>query len=200
MLSGRRRSAARGLTLIELVVAIALMSTLLGLAAPHFGLWVRNAKVRTVGDSLITGVRVAQIEAVRRSRQMVLFLTSSKTCDASITADANGAYWAVRTVAIVSGDAVETVQCGMLADSASGVTMIGPTALCFNSLGRQIANPTPGVGSATCTLAASGTAAYNIAIPHGDRPLRVLVGLGGQARLCDPARTLDASTPDGCPA
>jgi type IV fimbrial biogenesis protein FimT len=28
----------------------------------------------------------------------------------------------------------------------------------------------------------------------------VLVSLGGQVRLCDPARTLSASAPDGCPA
>ena len=48
-----------------------------------------------------------------------------------------------------------------------------------------------------CTAAA---ATYDITIPNADRPLRVLVALGGQVRLCDPAKTLSNTNPDGCPA
>ena len=190
----------RGLTLVELMVTIALLSLLLGLAMPSFGLWTRNAKVRTVSDSLITGVRLAQSEAVRRNRQVVLFLTSTKTCGSGTTASANAAYWAVRTVALVNGEAVETVQCGVLADTAEGVTLTGPTALCFNSAGRQVANADPGVGGSACTLAASGVSTYDVAMPMGDRPLRVLISLSGQARMCDTARTLAPTNTDGCPA
>jgi type IV fimbrial biogenesis protein FimT len=198
-----RRRAASGVTLVELVVAIALLGLLLGLAAPSFGTWTRNAKVRTVSESLLTGVRLAQSEAVRRNRQVVLFLTNSQQCDAA-TANANGAYWAVRTVGLTAGEAVETVQCGMLADSAQGVGITGPTAVCFNSMGRQVANADPGVGGAACALAAAGVSRYDVATTANaalgvDRPLRVLVGLSGQARMCDPARVLSAANTDGCP-
>ena len=192
--------AQRGLTLVELVVTIALLGLLLGLAAPSFSLWTRNAKVRTVSDSLISGVRLAQSEAVRRNRQVVLFLTSTQACDNSITASANGSYWAVRTIALVAGEAVETVQCGVLADTAQGVTLTGPTALCFNSAGRQVANSSPGVGGSACTLATGGVSTYDVVMPLGDRPLRVLVTLSGQARMCDPARTFSTTNTDGCPA
>ncbi|MCK7498791.1 MAG: GspH/FimT family pseudopilin [Comamonadaceae bacterium] len=192
--------AARGLTLVELVVTLAMLSLLLALAAPAFGQWTRNAKVRTVGETLLTGVRLAQSEAVRRNRQVVFFLTSATACDSTITASGDGPYWAVRTVALATGDAVETVQCGALADIADGVAVTGPAAVCFNSMGRQVANAAPGVGTATRTLNAAGLSTYDIAITNGDRPLRVTVSLGGQARLCDPARVLNASQPDGCPA
>ncbi len=192
--------ASRGVTLVELVVAIALLGLLLGLAAPSFGIWTRNAKVRTVSDSLLTGVRLAQSEAVRRNRQVVLFLTTSQQCNNAVTANANGAYWAVRTVGLTAGETVETVQCGTLADSAQGVTITGPTALCLNSLGRQVTNADPGVGGAACALAAAGVSTYDVATTLGDRPLRVLVGLSGQARMCDPARVLSAVNTDGCPA
>ncbi len=197
---GAPRHSHRGLTLVELVVAIALLGLLLGLAAPSFSLWTRNAKVRTVSESLLAGVRLAQTEAVRRNRQVVLFLTTSTTCSNAITASANGAYWAVRTVGLTAGEAVETVQCGALADSAQGVTITGPTTLCFSSMGRQVANADPGVGGAACTLAAAGISTYDLATVLGDRPLRVLVSLSGQARMCDPARVLSAANPDGCPA
>jgi len=76
----------------------------------------------------------------------------------------------------------------------------GATALCFNSAGRQVANADPGLGGTACVLDASGTSSFDITNSNADRPLRVLVTLGGGVRLCDPAKTLSSSTPDGCPA
>ena len=190
---------ARGFTLIELMVTISLLGVLLGLAAPSFSLWTRNAKVRTVSDALQNGTRLAQTEAVRRNRQVVFFLSNDAACSATTAPAANGSNWAIRTVPLTAGDPVQTVQCGNLADIAGGVAITGPTAICFNSMGRQAANASPGAGSATCTLAASGVSSYDIAALGSDRPLRVIVTLGGQVRQCDPARTLSATAPDGCP-
>ncbi len=195
----RHSPAQRGFTLIELMVTISLLAVLLGLAAPSFTLWSRNAQVRSVSDTLQNGARRAQTEAVRRNRQVVFFLTNSAACSSSTTPAANGSFWAIRTVALISGEAVETVQCGNLSDSAGSVSISGPTAVCFNSMGRQVANASPGAGTATCSLAASGLSTYDVAALGADRALRVLVTLGGQVRQCDPARTLSTSNPDGCP-
>lgn len=191
----------RGLTLVELMVTIALLALLLGLAAPAFSEWTRNAQVRTVADALQTGARLAQAEAVRRQRQTVFFLTNDSVCTTAGTAPADdGAFWAIRTVPFLAGDAAEMVQCGQLADVAQGVTLDGPTAICFNSLGRQVANASPGIGSTACALDSSGVSRYDVAATGSNRPLRVLVGIGGQVRACDPARTLSATAPDGCPS
>ena len=190
----------RGFSLVELMVAIALMALLLGWAMPTFGTWMRNAQVRTVSDALQNGLRLAQAEAIRRHRQVVFYRTGASTCTAATTADASGNFWVVRTVPLLNGEAAEAVQCGQLADVASSVTIAGATALCFNSGGRQVANADPGIGGTACTLAVSGSNAFDVSSSGGDRPLRVLVTLGGSVRLCDPAKTLSASTPDGCPA
>jgi type IV fimbrial biogenesis protein FimT len=195
-----QRHAQRGLTLIELMVTIALLALLLGLAAPSFREWTRNNQVRTVTDALQSGARLAQAEAVRRNRQVVFFLTNDAACNTSTAPADDGAFWAIRTVPIVTGDPVEVVQCGQLADVADGVAISGPTAICFNSAGRQVANPSPGAGTEACTLDASGVSTYSVSATGANRSLRVLVSLGGQVRLCDPARTLSASAPDGCPA
>jgi len=193
------RRGQHGLTLIELMVTIALLALLLGLAAPAFSDWMRNAQVRTVTDALQSGARLAQAEAVRRNRQVVFFLTNDAACTTSTAAAANGSFWAIRTVPIVAGDAVAMVQCGQLADVAAGVSIAGSTAICFNSAGRQVANTNPGIGSTTCTLDATGISTYNVDVTGGTRPLRVLVSLGGQVRMCDPGRTLSTTAPDGCP-
>jgi len=191
------RRVASGFTLIELMVTITLLAILLSMAMPSFTTWVRNAQVRTVSDALQNGLRLAQAEAVRRHRQVVFFRTDQTACNTTITADSNGAFWSVRTVPLVAGDAVEVVQCGVLSDVAAGVTIAGPAAVCFNSGGRKVANATPGGGQA-CTLPVGGTSTFDLSSTNADRPLRVLVALGGSVRMCDPAKAL-ASAPDGCP-
>jgi len=190
----------RGFSVIELMVTITVLALLLGLALPSFTSWIRNAQVRSVSDAMQSGLRLAQAEAVRRYRQVVFFRTNQSTCTNATTAESGGAFWVVRTVPLVAGDAVETIQCGQLADVAAGVAISGATALCINSGGRQVANADPGIGGVTCTLDASGVNSFDISSTNADRPLRVLVTLGGSVRLCDPAKTLSASTPDGCPS
>ncbi len=193
-----RRSG--GFTLVELMVTVVLLSLLLGLAAPNFRVWVRNAQVRTVSDALQNGMRLAQSAALQRSRQVVFLLTDDDACTNTITAAANGVNWSIRTVPLTAGEASVVVQCGVLSDVASGVAVNGPAAVCFNSMGRQTENTNTGVTGGNCSLAVSGVSTYNITANGAERPLRVLLTLGGQARLCDPARTLSDSAPDGCPA
>jgi type IV fimbrial biogenesis protein FimT len=135
---------------------------------------------------------------VRLNRQVVFFLTDDQACTNTIASDANGAYWAIRTVPMLGGEASEALRCGQLAEVAAGVTIAGPQAVCFNSMGRQTANATPGVTGANCNLGLGPISTYDIATTQGDRPLRVTVALGGQLRMCDPARSLAAASPDGC--
>lgn len=195
----------RGFSLVELMVAVSLLAVLLGLAMPGFVTWIRNTQVRTVAEALQSGTRLAQAEAVRRYRQVVFFRTNQSNCDTAATAQSGGAFWVVRTIVLVAEDVAEVVQCGNLSDVASEVAIGGPTAICFNSAGRQVANANPGIGGSTCTLDASGRSSFDVSKTGAarvgeDRPLRVLIGLAGSVRMCDPAKTLSATTPDGCPS
>jgi type IV fimbrial biogenesis protein FimT len=195
---GFTRRFTSGFTIVELMVTITLLAILLAMAMPSFTTWVRNAQVRTISDALQNGLRLAQAEAVRRHRQVVFFRTDQTACDTSTSAASNGAFWAVRTLPLVAGDAVEAVQCGVLSDVAAGVTIAGPAAVCFNSGGRQVANADPDIGGTACALDVSGTSTFDLSSTNADRPLRVLVALGGSVRMCDPAKAL-SSAPDGCP-
>ena len=187
-----------GFSLIELLVTITLLSVLMALAVPSMGTWIRNSKIRTVADTLQNGLRLAQTEALRRSRQTVFSLTADTNPADGLTAAENSANWSVNFVPLLTGEADDPtfIEGGGLTRLAPDVQITGPATLCFNSLGRVVSNPTPGTGVA-CDAAA---AAYDITIPNADRPLRVLVALGGQVRLCDPAKTLSNTNTDGCPA
>lgn len=190
-----RRTA--GFTLIEMMVTIVLMSILMALAFPSMTTWIRNSRVRAVSDSLQNGLRVAQAEALRRSRQTAFSLTNSDTPQTSLTPAANGRNWSINTVQLMTDETAAFVEGGVLGSAGTDVRITGPASVCFNSLGRLVVNPAPFVGGACA--ATDIPARYDVSLPSGDhRPLRVVVALGGQVRMCDPAKTLSATQPEGC--
>jgi len=199
----------RGFTLVELMISIALLGLLMALAAPSFSTWIRNSQVRSMSQTLANGVRVAQSEAVRRNRQVVFFLTNAQPGLAATAAE-NGVNWVIRWIPL-PGDTVTAaapanepfVEGGAISDVGGGVGVTGPAAICFNAQGRRVAATaaTTGVTGAVCTVDADEPLpSYVVERAGASRALRVTVSLGGQVRMCDPARTLSADAPDGCPA
>ena len=202
-MSMRRALRDWGFTLIEMVVALTIFSILVALVAPTFRTWISNAKVRSVADALQNGVRLSQAESLRRSRQVVFALTNSTTPQTgTFTAVSNGVYWAIMTVpAMTDGSENATfVQSGILASTAN-VQVSGPAEICFNSVGRLVANSSTGVAGGTCSAPSTGSppmSTYVITLVGAAHPLQVGVALGGQVHMCDPSQTLSAANPYGC--
>ena len=195
--AGRR---GRGFTLVELLITMVLLGLLIKASLPSFSAWISNTQVRTVAEALQNGIRLAQAEAVRRNRQVVLSFTNA-TPARNAPAIVGGVNWSIQTVAQFGGADAEFVQGGSLAEIGSGVTVasVGAPldALCFNSNGRLIINADPGPANASCNAAG---VTFEVNRANADRRLRVIVNVGGQLRMCDPSRpTLSATSPDGCP-
>lgn len=204
------RRASAGFTLVELVVTVTIFSILLAATVPSMSVWVRNSRVRAVADTLQNGLRLAQAEALRRSRQTVFSLTNSSTPQNGYTAVANGTYWAITTVpAMLDGSEVaQFVSSGILSTGGAAVAITGPAQICFNSAGRLVANPNPPIAGGACTVPATGInssaqpmLSYAVTAPGADHPLQVEIALGGQVRLCDPSQALTGPggyNPYGC--
>jgi len=188
--------------MIEMMVTILIFSILMTLGVPTMRLWISNVKVRSVADALQDGVRIAQTESLRRSRQVVFSLTNSTTPQFGLTAAANGSYWSVNTIpAMTDGsEAAAFVQGGMLGTATAKVVVTGPAEICFNSAGRLVAQANTQVPGGTCTLPVNNPPmwTYNVSITGADHPLQVQVTLGGKVRLCDPSQTLSSTNTYGC--
>jgi len=193
-----------GFTLLEMVVAMGIFAILVVAAVPVMRTWVCNAKVRSVSDALQNGLRLAQTESLRRSRQVVFSLTNSTTPQTiGFTAVTNGNYWSIYTVPSITLETPAFVEAGVLSNSTN-VAITGPAAICFNSVGRLVTNSSAGVtgvtNGPTCAQP-TGTPAqwvYVVNVTGADRPLHVEVGLGGQVHMCDPSQTLSSANPEGC--
>jgi type IV fimbrial biogenesis protein FimT len=182
-----------------MMVTVGIFAILVALGVPSMKTWVYNTRVRATANALQDGLRLAQSESLRRSRQVLFSLTNSPTPQAALTASANGTYWSLNAIPAMT-DGTETtlggfIQSGVLSPNGATVAINGPAAVCFNSLGRLVANNTTGIAGATCA-AASQT--YNITQPGADRPLNVTVTLGGQVRMCDPNIAISMNNPEGC--
>jgi type IV fimbrial biogenesis protein FimT len=198
----RRANRVAGFTMLEMAVTMGIFALLVALGVPTMRTWIANTRVRAVADGLQNGVRLAQAESLRRSRQVVFSLTTNAAPQAGFTAVANGTNWSINTIPSMT-DGTELaafVDSGVLAATNASVTVTGPAEICFNSVGRLVPNAATGVAGSNCTLPTTTPPVwpYDITDPGADHALRVQVGLSGQVHLCDPHKTLSPTDPDGC--
>lgn len=198
------RRPPRGFSLIELLVVLTVLALLLVALVPGLGSWGADNRVRTVGDTLQNALRLAQAEAIRRSRPAVLMLTDSSAPTLNATPAANGGRWVVRLLArdTDSDDEEDTLFVRGGTEPASlDVTVTGPALACFNALGQLVTLSASATGlGAACSAPDDGASPLSYTLFHdaAAHDLEVQVGLGGQVRLCDPGKTLSDSVPEGC--
>ena len=71
---GAGLATARGVTLLELLIVLALMAIVAGFVLPMFGASVSTSELRATARELAAGLRLAQSEAVSQRRQTFLVL------------------------------------------------------------------------------------------------------------------------------
>lgn len=200
MLTWETRRWQHGLTLIELMVTVALVALLLVLAMPSLGSWMADARVRSSADALQNALRLAQGEAIKRSRTSVLMLTTAKP-DIDATPATNGSRWVVKMVARstdTSAEAQALFVRGGAEPSSQNVTVNGPALLCFNAFGQPITLTATATGLGTICSNATMPIVYSLSATGASHDMQVQVGLGGQVRMCNPAKSLSNAAPDGC--
>lgn len=190
----------RGFTLVELLVTLALMAILLSMGAPLLTTWTANARVRAVAEQLGNDLRLTQSEALRRNRQTVFALTNA-TPALNATATEDGSRWFAQALPLMAGETLSDAHFILASSNArqNKVSLTGPAVTCFNAIGRPTSNSATGLGE-NCIAPTSATTPvqYEVSATSSDRPLRVSVFMGGQVRLCNPARSLASGAADGC--
>lgn len=171
-----RRSKERGFSLVELIIAVALMVLIVLVGLPAFSGILSGFRVRAVAEGMLAGVQMARTEALRRNQAISFVLTAE-----------DGGGWDVRLVS--DGSTLQTKP----ASEGGKVNVQADldTTITFNNLGQRTA---PAGGALTFSLTMPDVGSCQ---PVGNiRCLSVVVQASGEVRLCDPQRL--APDPQAC--
>lgn len=172
---GARRSAACGLTLIELLVTIAIAAILAGLAAPSFRELLASNRLKSQASALLSSLLLARGEAIKRNGRVTL----CKSADgAACTADGG---WEQGWIMFADGnnnaalDAGETVIQRQAA-LGDGLRLTGngniANYVSYGSMG-EVRTTAGGIQPGTftlCQLSTSGGKAREISVSATGRP------------------------------
>ena len=166
------KSRPLGFSLIELMVGVAIMAILLGLAMPNFQTWIRNSQIRNAAESVQNGLQKARAEAVTRNTNVEFVIGA-------------GSSWVVKLpdVGGVAGAQIESrFSREGSRDVTVAVTPAGATTVTFNNVGTVGVPLNPPFN----TDASAPFTRVDFAAIGGSQNLRVTIGAGGNARMCDP--------------
>lgn len=190
-----------GVTLIELLVTISVLSVMLAIAMPSIAGMIQDAQNRTAAESLLNGLQLARAEALRRNTPVRFSLTdqegkvawtvgcaNANICPASLqarSADEGGsnARVGITKVALPKPLTAETFTTAL----AAGAGLDEPAVVTFDSFGRVPATAGTEISRIDITNAKASTA----------RRYVVTINAGGKVRMCDPNSNLNG-TPQGC--
>lgn len=174
---GSRLSAVSrfgGFSLIELVIAMAIMGVLLARGVPTVTGWVQNAQIRTAAEGIQNGLQVARQQAVQLNTKVSFTLTGSD--------------WAITAV-----NPATAIQSRVNNVDTPNASVAGSQAVVvFNGMGRVSPSPSSLISFAVTNPNGGSCAAAGGAM----RCMSVTVQSGGQIRLCDPK--LPTSDPQSC--
>lgn len=193
-----RRTAASGLTLIELMVVVALIAVILGLVAPSFKRLIETQRVLGVNSQLVTDLQWARSEAVTRNARVRLTVLQNSTlsCYTIYTYSDNDAMCDCRlTPSCTAADQTELRTVRIPRDTAVRVASLEVNALgtpvlqfAFEPIAGQLYtipndfDPTPLSQFRMRTFIDTSRTLYTI------------VGMSGRPTVCRPAgSTLQAS-------
>ena len=196
MLNTGQKPRNLGFTLVELMIGIVIIAILLSTAIPSFRSWMLDTQVRNAAESVQSGLQRARSEAVSRNSNITFTLGA-------------GTSWIVDVVPpppVASG--IPPIDSRASNEGSRDVTLIGlaadtpltfpptfntstpATTITLNNLGGVAANAP--VGGVT----PPPLARVDFSAVGSVRSLRITVGAGGNAKMCDPS--LPATNPRGC--
>jgi type IV fimbrial biogenesis protein FimT len=191
--------------MIEIAITMALVAVLLFAVAPEVTSMVANSRIRSTAESLQQGLQTARNEALRRNRDVTLWLTTTNatgTLDNTCALSSTARGWVV-SLDDPAGNcaaASSTTAAPFLVEKAVG----GGTSSNVTVTALQTDNATAatrivfdGFGRVSNATFIARVDLDNASSSNNFRPLRIRITRGGSVRLCEP-RVTDTNDPRRC--
>ena len=175
----------RGFTLVELLIGMVILAILMLFALPTFRDFMGNTRIRNTADSIANGIRLTQVEAIKRNR-IVTFVIDPAVGWSIVDPDPDPALGGPVTDEPFSDTSGQVV----VAPNPAGTVK-----LTYSPLGQFLTPINPDDLSPVMTSVRVTSSA--MAAPHD---LRVVAdpAFGVGIRVCD--KRFATTDPSGCPA
>ena len=173
VLNAFTKPKSSGMSLIELIIGVAILAIVMGIGAPSFWQWARNIQIKNAAESVTNGIQRARAEAVARNANVAFTLAADSSWTVSVVNPAS---------VIESKPASEGSQNTTLA-----ILPAGATTLTFNNYGVAVPN----------VPASNALTRVDVTANGGSKNMRVTIGVGGNAKMCDPS-LVPGSKPSAC--
>lgn len=135
---GRNTNNSGGFTLVELMVVLAVLAVLLGVAVPSFQNIINRNRLTAVTNEIVAAIQLARVEAVRRNGRVVF-------CPTADGATCGGTNWLRSIVLAPGGEVVREINF-----EGAGLTVLGSSNV---ATGNQISFGASGFARAGTTAA-----------------------------------------------
>lgn len=186
-------NGAKGLSLIEVMVTVAVMALLMAAAAPSMGEWMANVRLRGAAEAAMSGLQKARAEAVKSNQVMGFWLVSPATAtalDNTCILSSSSPSWVISlddpagaclgppsldtAPRIIESHGAGKSSVGINVSAMSG-TSESATQVKFNGFGqRPVTMPDVDIRTIDFTSTTTGT-----------RRFRIEISTGGGVRMCD---------------
>jgi len=188
------RASEAAFTLIEVLIAIVILGLLIMFGAPSAATWMQNLQLRNGADSVVSGIKQARYEAIKRNTLVAFELTDPNSTAWHICLyDIPSAACTGADIMTGAAEGSQNARVGVELNFTNYANALDagdtvPALVAFDSLGR-VAPASP------ANIARIDV--RNPTLTSGERRLSIRVDVNGQVRLCDPSLSL-AANPQGC--
>jgi type IV fimbrial biogenesis protein FimT len=169
---------ARGFSVLEVIVVVAIIGLLLSLGVPSFFTYTQNMQIRSAAEQVTSGLQIAKNEAIRRNALIQMSIDT-------------GTAW---TISDTNGNVLQTRANEGTPNVTKAILPTGTNIVTFNGMGRIASANDDGTVPMT-QVDLDNPMISNVA---DRRKLRIVIPVGGAVRMCDPA--VSATTdPRICP-
>jgi len=184
-------AAARGMTLIELMIGLVIVAIVLFVAIPAFTIFLQNQQIKNAAQTVMIGLSSARAEAIRRNQAVRFQFVSDLTAGCALAT--NSLAWVVSLADPTGnceatpgdmGTAAQIVEKRSATEGTRNVVVAttGGSTATFTGLGRLTGGGITQIDFSNST----GTCEHVDAVNGTMRCMRVQISTGGEARMCDP--------------
>lgn len=158
---GARRSL--GFTLIELMIVLAVLAVVIGLAVPSMGQFMLSGKLRAYSNEVVASVALARSEAIKRNQTVRVCVANGDGDDCAAGSWESG--WIVITTADEVLHRQQPITDGFKIISAVDELVFQPSGLGATQATFKVCRATPSVGSQEREVSVSATGRTSVDKP-----------------------------------